>query len=197
MNIDPPQKSNIDGVEVTEGEIVIEPRKPGSGKPRIVDKYPEVLEQARAFAEIAGTAAHDRRRSEIGRIGFTVDEMTKFIKDTCFKETPDLAPSRFTVRRMLEAPSMSRRTQDLYKADISARPGVKRNDDICGEVHPHRHECFASFKISRYFLFITSFILFSYCYFTENSLLFMRQKQTQCRVMTSAKYRLGSQLFIA
>ena len=160
MNIDPPQKSNIDGVEVTEGEIVIEPRNPSSRKPRIVEKYPEVLEQARAFAEIAGTAAHDRRRSEIGRIGFTVDEMTKFIQETCFKETPDLAPSKVTVRRMFEAPSKFRKTQDRYKADISARPGVKRNDDICGEVHPHRHECFASFKISRYFLFITSFILF-------------------------------------
>ena len=54
---------------VTEGEIIQEPRKEGSGRVRIVQNNPEVLDKARSYAESAGMAAHDRRRSEVGRFG--------------------------------------------------------------------------------------------------------------------------------
>lgn len=146
------KKSNIEGINVTEGTIPDEPRRDGSGRPRIFEQNPEVLDQARVYAESAGVAAHSRRRSEVGRFGFNINEITRFLKNTCFQGSPDSAPSESTVRRIFEAPSLSRSSKSYYKADISARPGVKRNDEIAtGEAHPHRHECFACFKIAREF----------------------------------------------
>ena len=55
-------------------------RKQGSGRPRIVDTRPDILEATRIFSESAGISAHNRRRSDIGHFGFTIKQLQDFIK---------------------------------------------------------------------------------------------------------------------
>ena len=136
-------------INITPGEILNE-RKPGSGRPRIIDKNPEILEKVRNYAETNGVAAHDRRRTDVGRFGFCMEDVQEFLKNSIFKEDLEKVPSLNTIRRMFEAPSQSRNSKFLYKSDIMARPGVKRNDAPgTGEHHLHSHECFASFRLAR------------------------------------------------
>ena len=136
-------------IDVTEGNTE-QPRKEGSGRIRIVDENPEVLEKAKSYAESSGMAAHDRRRSEVGRFGFCMEDVQTFLRNSCYKDFPEKVPSLATIRRMFEPPSLARNSKSYYKADISARPGVKRNDaPASGDHHPHIHECATGFRLSR------------------------------------------------
>ena len=144
------EENKVPDVEVRKGTVPNLPRKQGSGRPRIVEQNPDILETTRAFAESAGISAHNRRREGVGRFGFTIEDCQKVIRDKLFSNNPELCPSLTTIRRMFEAPSLARKTKSFYKGDIECRPGTKRNDDpYDGEVHPHRHECSAFVKITK------------------------------------------------
>ena len=137
-------------INVTEGKIHEAPRKEGSGRVRIVNENPEVLEKAKSYADSSGMAAHDRRRSEVGRFGFCMEDVQTFLRNSCYQECPDKVPSLATIRRLFEPPSLSRNSKVYYKGDISARPGVKRNDAPgSGQHHPHIHECACFFRLCR------------------------------------------------
>ena len=120
------------------------------GKKRKVDGDPRILEVARDYAESAGVASHSRRRETVGRFGFTMTDLHKVITSKLFSQDPSKAPSVATLRRFFEPPSKARKTRDLYKSDIQARPGIKMNEDSSyGGPHAHRHQCFSSVKAVR------------------------------------------------
>ena len=137
--------------ETKEGVLPNVSRKPGSGRIRSITSRPEILQAAQKFSESAGVSAHERRRSDIGHFGFTMPQLHSFIQDSCYHDNPDQAPSLSTVRRMFEPPNINNTASAYYKSDIKARPGSKKNDaPSSGKAHPHRHECSAVFKMSRY-----------------------------------------------
>ena len=128
------------------------PRKPGSGRVRIVTSQPEVLEEIRAYTESAGVAAENRRRDGVGRYGFSIPEVRSFLSDKLFADNPDKCPSDSTIRRVFTAPNLSARASSFYKGDINAKKASKRNDAAPGggQRHPHQHECFSAVRLTRY-----------------------------------------------
>ena len=144
-------KGNLIDEEYKEGVLPEVSRKPGSGRVRAVVSNPQILESAIKFSESAGVSAHDRRRSDVGHFGFTMPALHEFIKNSCFPDNADQAPSMKTLRRLFEPPDSKHKASAYYKGDIKARPGTKKNDAPgSGEAHPHRHECSSVFKMSRY-----------------------------------------------
>ena len=139
-------------IMVKPGVVIETPRAAGSGRPRIVDTNHEILDTVKDFTESAGVAAHERRRTNVGRIGFTIEDVRKVLLEKIFHRNPENCPSAATIRRLFEAPNQARNTKTYYKADIAARPGTKRNDETAwGEGgHPHRHQCFSFFRKARY-----------------------------------------------
>ena len=154
MTIAKEEKASADNQDLNttkEGTVPNITRKPGSGRIRIVEERPEILESVKTFAESAGVSAHNRRQTDIGHFGFTIEQVQNFLKKTVFKDHQDKVPSVSTLRRVFEPPNKAASTSSHYKSDIPARPAPKRNDAPGSgkDHHPHRHECSAAFKMSR------------------------------------------------
>ena len=130
-----------------QGEVPVTERKEGSGRPRIVDQNPEILDVVRNFAENSGVAAHNRRREDVGRFGFSMPDLHGLVTDMIFNGNKEQAPSLATLRRLFEPPAKHTKSSKYYKADIKARPGTKSNNAPAGgQRHPRQHECFTTFK---------------------------------------------------
>ena len=144
------------------------PRKPGSGRPRIIEQNPEIFDVVKDFAESAGhgLAAHGRRQDEVGRFGFSMPDLRKQVQEKLFKENPDKAPSEKTLRRLFEAPTKKANSHTRYRADIRARPGTHKNDAASGEDrHPHQHQCFTIVRLIRYSKVIIAILFLIQLYF--------------------------------
>ena len=96
-----------------------------------------------------GITAHERRRDEIGQLGFTMQDLHKFIKEKFYPENPKSAPSSSTLRSLFSAPVKDRKNAARYKEVIKAKPGVKRNNANAGAAHKHRQSCFTLVKMTR------------------------------------------------
>ena len=147
-----PSSSEDAEIELRRGTPHEDPRKPGSGRPRIIGQNPEILEVVTDFAESAGhgMAAHGRRRDEVGLFGFSMPDLRRHVQEKLFKDNPDKAPSEKTLRRLFEAPSQVANAKSRYRAEIRARPGTHQNDAAAGgDRHPHQHQCFTIFKLIR------------------------------------------------
>ena len=138
-------------IEVKPGEVPVRERVKGSGRPNLVEKMPEILETVKDYCGVAGVAAHSRRRTNVGTIGFSIPNVHKVVKDKLFSENPEKCPSLNTIRRIFEPPHQQHRSKSLFKSLIPALPGRKRNDETARDDggHPHRHACFSFFRKSR------------------------------------------------
>jgi len=139
---------NKDGVILKQpGEVPVAERKEGSGRPRIVDKNPEILDVVRNFAENSGVAAHGRRREDVGHFGFSMSDLQNLVTGMVFNGNKEKAPSVCTLRRLFEPPAKNTKTSRYYKSYINARPGTKSNNAPAGgQRHIHQHECFTTVK---------------------------------------------------
>ena len=64
------KQNKFDDIEVTEGVVPHVPRKEGSGRVPIVNE--SILEKVREYSQSAGMASHERRREDVGRVGFVM-----------------------------------------------------------------------------------------------------------------------------
>jgi len=127
-------------------------RKEGSGRKRIVEENPRILEAVQNFAENAGVAAHIRRRENVGLFGFSMKDLQNMLSEMIFNGKTENAPSIKTLRRLFEAPSQASNSKRYYKAYIKARPGTKANNAPAGgKRHSHQHECFTTVRHIREF----------------------------------------------
>ena len=95
-------ESKDDGIQKRPGQLPDIGRKEGSGRVRIVERNPDILEAVTSFAESAGVAAHGRRREETGFFGFTMTNVRDYIKEKIFNGSEVNLPSVKTFRRMFE-----------------------------------------------------------------------------------------------
>ena len=127
------------------------PRKPGSGRPSLLKKRPDIVQSVSEFASNCGVTAHERRRNTTGQLGFNIPDVHRFVEEKFFKETPEKAPSVSSIRRLFSAASKHHKASKFYHGIINARPATKRNDATVGEAHAHRHHCFSLVKMVREF----------------------------------------------
>ena len=149
---EPSPPESEDAELIYAGDIPVSQRKPGSGRPRIIEEDSEVFNIVLDYAESAGIgqAADSRRRNDIGRFGFTIPELRRQVQEKLFQDDPEKAPSETTLRRLFEAPSKSANSCNRYRGDIRARPGTHQNDAAAGEGrHPHQHQCFTMVRLIR------------------------------------------------
>ena len=138
-------------INVTPGTVPVRERVQGSGRPSLVDTIPGFLETVKDYCGMAGVAAHSRRRTNVGRTGFSIPDVHSVVKEKLFSSNPEKCPSLRTIRRIFEPPSQRHNNKHRYKSLISALPGRKRNDETARNDggHPHRHACFSFFRKSR------------------------------------------------
>ena len=127
------------------------PRKPGSGRPSLIKKRPDIVQAVSEFASNCGVTAHERRRNTTGQMGFNIPDVHRFVEEKFFKETPDKAPSLSSIRRLFSAASKNHKASKFYHGVINALPATKRNDATVSEAHAHRHHCFSLVKMVREF----------------------------------------------
>ena len=127
------------------------PRRPGSGRPSLIKKRPDIIQSVSEFASNCGVTAHERRRNTTGQLGFNIPDVHRFVEEKFFKETPSKAPSLSSIRRLFSAASKNHKASKYYHGVINARPATKRNDATVGEAHAHRHHCFTLVKMVREF----------------------------------------------
>jgi len=150
--------SNEESFEVVQGEVEKSDKTGRSGRTREVVKNPLILEKANQFvnscgADATGPSAEERRRDNTGRVGFVMQDLWEFIRDTLYADNQSKCPSISTLRRTFEAPNKHRNASSYYKADLEVRTATKRNDAAGGDgkQHGHRHECFTDVRLSREF----------------------------------------------
>lgn len=149
-------ENKVPDVEVIEGTVPQLPSKEGrSGRTRLVDQNPEILETIRTYAESSGISAHNRRHESTGRFGFNIEDVQKVLKNKFFSNNPEKCLSLATIRRTFEAPSQARKSKSYYKGDIPCRPASKKNDAPGnGVIHPHRHQCSSFVKSVKELFFL-------------------------------------------
>ena len=119
------------------------------GRPLYSDQRPDVLEAVKEFVVNSGITAHLRRRNDQGGFGFSIPQLHQFVSDKFYKEDPDMAPSLTTLRRFFAAANSNNNASKHYHQLINARPATKRNNEHVGDIHAHRHQCFATVKAVR------------------------------------------------
>ena len=72
------EQPNI-GKSLDEGKVV-GPRKPGSGRPSLSKRRPDIVESIKEFASNCGITAHERRRNTVGQMGFNITDVKKFVQ---------------------------------------------------------------------------------------------------------------------
>ncbi|XP_077867443.1 uncharacterized protein LOC144356671 [Saccoglossus kowalevskii] len=95
-------------------------KRPGSGRPRISDIFPGVVETAKTYVEENGFEAHKRRRETTGNCGVTRQQ----VKDAVFSNHPEVRErglSISTISRWMVAPNKRFKASALYTADIDAK----------------------------------------------------------------------------
>ena len=113
-----PSPSESKDSELHAQDIPVSQRKPGSGRPRIIEKDSEVFTIVHdEFAGI-GQAADSRRRNDIGRFEFMIPEIRRQVQEKLFQDNLDKDPSESTLRRLFEVPNKSANTHNYYRGDI-------------------------------------------------------------------------------
>ena len=124
-------------------------RGKSGGRTPLTKSRPDVIQGIKDWTANTGITAHERRRDEIGQLGFTMQDLHRFVRDKFYPENPNSAPSSSTLRRLFSAPVKNRRNAAQYKDIIKAKPGVKRNNANAGAAHDHRQSCFTLVKMVR------------------------------------------------
>ena len=97
------------------------------GRPSIVSKFTEIVDEVAEFIKQNGFAAQSRRRTEVG---FSNSVTTREIQTHLYKTFPALKEhtiSQTTIRRLFQAHNKHFRAAEHYTALINARVGTKSN----------------------------------------------------------------------
>ena len=103
-------------------------RRSARGRPSKHAQFPVIIEETTRFLGLHGSAAHNRRRDDVGNsMGVTLAELHKHL--LC--SVPGLRESglsRTTVHRLLVAPRQKVQNAKRFKGVIKPRVPRKRND---------------------------------------------------------------------
>ena len=138
-----------DKAKVGSDIILKKARGKSGGRTPLTKSRADVIQGIKDWTANTGITAHERRRDEIGQLGFTMQDLHRFVRDKLYSDNPKSAPSSWTLRILFSAPFRNRRNAAKYKDIIKAKPGVKRNNANAGAAHEHRQSCFTLAKMVR------------------------------------------------
>ena len=106
------KKSESEEGDDIEAEVVTvnkaKPRGRAGGRTSLQKSRPDVIEGVKDWTSNTGVSAHERRRDEVGQLGFTMEDMHKFVKEKFYSENPQAAPCTATLRRLFSPPFKNR-----------------------------------------------------------------------------------------
>ena len=125
--------------------VVEQVDKQQPGRVPLIEQYPQIVSMTTEFIRANGFKAQERRRTETGSCGVTLEQIRKHLVDNI----PGLKISLKSVHLLLRAPRKGTHAADGYKNVVDARPGVKDNSNR--KSHPDQHHCASQVKTAREF----------------------------------------------
>ncbi|XP_070555394.1 uncharacterized protein [Ptychodera flava] len=114
--------------------------RPGAGRPRIDDKFPDAVSTASNYVQENGFQAHRRRRETTGNCGVSRRQIREMLlqSDPAFRKN---SVSISTIGRWMVAPHKGVNAASLYTGAIDARIPTATNNRRKEDVNAHYYFC--------------------------------------------------------